>query len=93
MTCIVTMLIMEPPLVIDTHSPEPSYQQLARQLRERITSGKIAPRDALPSIQYMVQETGLAVGTIRRAIDVLVREGYAYTVPGRGTFAAGKPDA
>jgi len=89
MTSIVTLLIMEP-LVIDTHSPEPSYQQLARQLRDRITSGKIAPRDALPSIQYMVQETGLAVGTVRRAVDVLVQEGHAYTVPGRGTFAADK---
>jgi len=91
MTSMVTLLIMEP-LVIDTHSPEPSYQQLARQLRERIASGKIAPRQALPSIQYMVQETGLAVGTVRRAVDVLVQEGYAYTVPGRGTFAAEKSD-
>jgi len=91
MTSMVTLLIMEP-LVIDTHSPEPSYQQLARQLRERIASGKIAPRQALPSIQYMVQETGLAVGTVRRAVDVLVQEGYAYTVPGRGTYA-GAPGA
>ena len=69
-------------IVIDTHSPEPSYQQPARQLRDLITSGQIAPREPLPSITTLVQETGLAVGTVRRAVDVLVQGGYAYTVPG-----------
>jgi GntR family transcriptional regulator len=34
----------------------------------------------------LTEETGLAVGTVRRAIRVLVDEGVAYTVPGRGTF-------
>jgi DNA-binding transcriptional regulator YhcF (GntR family) len=44
--------------VIDTRSPVPSYRQLADQLRERITSGKIGPDEALPSITYLKQETG-----------------------------------
>ena len=75
-------------LVIDTHSPEPSYLQLAALLRARIESGQIGPREALPSITYLTGETGLAVGTVRRAIGVLIEEGLAYTVPGRGTFAS-----
>lgn len=74
--------------VIDVHGPEPSYLQLAAQLRARIVSGEIGPRDALPSITYLTGETGLAVGTVRKAIAVLVEEGLAYTVPGRGTFAS-----
>jgi DNA-binding GntR family transcriptional regulator len=80
------MVIMAP-LKIDTRSPVPSYRQLADQLRERITSGEIAPDGALPSITAIQQETGLAVGTIRQAIRVLTDEGTAYVVPGRGTFA------
>jgi DNA-binding GntR family transcriptional regulator len=36
----------------------------------------------------MVGETGLAVGTVRKAVGVLVTEGLVYTVPGRGTFVA-----
>jgi DNA-binding GntR family transcriptional regulator len=36
----------------------------------------------------MTQETGLAVGTVRKAVGLLVNEGLAYTVPGRGTYAA-----
>ena len=74
---------------IDLHSREPSYLQLAAILRARIQSGEIAPRDPLPSITSLTGETGLAVGTVRKAIGVLVQEGLAYTVPGRGTFAAG----
>jgi DNA-binding GntR family transcriptional regulator len=53
-----------------------------------IESGAIGPREPLPSITYMVQETGLAVGTVRKAVSVLVEPGLAYTVPGRGTFAS-----
>jgi GntR family transcriptional regulator len=90
MMSMLNLLMMER-FVIDVHSPEPSYQQLARQLRERITSGQIGPREALPSITYLTGETGLAVGTVRRAITLLVDEGHAYTVPGRGTYAAKKP--
>jgi GntR family transcriptional regulator len=50
----------------------------------------MGPREPLPSITTMTQETGLAVGTVRKAIAVLVEEGYAYTVPGRGTYASPK---
>jgi DNA-binding GntR family transcriptional regulator len=69
---------------IDPGSPEHPYRQLARQLREQIESGEIASQ--LPSITDLTEETGLAVGTVRRAIDILVQEGLVQTVPGRGTF-------
>ena len=74
------------PIRIDLRSREPSYLQLAAALRERIESGEIPPEDALPSITYLVQETGLAVGTVRKAIKVLADEGLVVTVPGRGSF-------
>jgi len=79
------------PLTVDLHSAEPSYMQIARQLRERIDAGEIAPHGPLPSITRIQQETGLAVGTIRRAIAMLAGEGYVYIVPGRGTYAAPRP--
>jgi GntR family transcriptional regulator len=40
----------------------------------------------LPSITDLTAQTGLAVGTVRRGIDLLVKEGLVQTVPGRGTF-------
>ena len=72
---------------IDLRSPEPSYLQLAAILRARIESGQIPPGEALPSITYLVQETGLAVGTIRKAVKVLSDDGLVVTVSGRGSYA------
>ena len=69
---------------IDQTSPEHPYLQLAGLLRAEIESGKITSQ--LPSITQLTEETGLAVGTVRRAINILVKEGRVETVPGRGTF-------
>jgi DNA-binding GntR family transcriptional regulator len=80
------MITMQP-LVIDTRSSVPSYRQLADQLRAAIESGDIAPDEPLPSLNRVHQETGLAPGTIQQAVKVLRDEGWAYTVPGRGTYA------
>jgi len=69
---------------IDETSPEHPYLQLAGLLRADIESGKISHQ--LPSITQLTEETQLAVGTVRRAINILVKEGLVETVPGRGTF-------
>jgi GntR family transcriptional regulator len=69
---------------IDPESAAHPYIQLADQLRAGIKAGEIGP--VLPSIMQLTEETGLVTGTIRRAIGILVDEGLAYTVPGRGTF-------
>jgi DNA-binding GntR family transcriptional regulator len=69
---------------IDPSSPVHPYQQLANQLRAMISSGKIT--NQLPSITKLTESTMLAVGTVRRGIDILVKEGLVETVPGRGTF-------
>jgi len=57
---------------IDSASPEHAYVQLAAPLRQRILSGEITSK--LPSLTELTAETHLAVGTVRRAIDVLARE-------------------
>jgi GntR family transcriptional regulator len=69
---------------IDPDAGEHAYLQLARILRERIESGEIGPR--VPSLTAIAEESGLAVVTIRKAMNVLTEEGLIYTVPGRGTF-------
>jgi DNA-binding GntR family transcriptional regulator len=69
---------------IDPRSPEHPYKQLAAQLRGQIERGQITSQ--LPSITELTAQTGLAVGTVRRAIDLLVNEGLVQTVPGRGTL-------
>lgn len=69
---------------IDPSSPVHPYRQLADRLRAMIASGEIT--NQLPSITKLTEATLLAVGTVRRGIDILVKEGLVETVPGRGTF-------
>jgi DNA-binding GntR family transcriptional regulator len=73
---------------IDPGSPDHPYVQLAALLRARIASGQIV--SVLPSIMDLTEETGLSVGTVRRAVKLLVEEGLVRTIPGRGTFVAGR---
>jgi DNA-binding GntR family transcriptional regulator len=69
---------------INPASPQHPYHQLAAGLREQIQCGQITSQ--LPSLTALSAQTGLATGTIRRAIGILVRERLVQTVPGRGTF-------
>ncbi len=71
-------------VLIDGTSSEHPYLQLAARLRDRIQAGEIVSR--LPSLTELTGQTGLAVGTVRRAIDVLAQEHLVRTVPGRETF-------
>jgi GntR family transcriptional regulator len=71
-------------MIIDPASPDHPYVQLAAQLRSRIEAGELTTM--LPSIMELTEQTGLSVNTVRRAVKLLIDEGLAYTVPGRGTF-------
>lgn len=71
---------------IDPSAPEPVYEQLAGILRQRIVAGEYPPRSAIPSITRLCQETGLAVGTVRKAVAVLAAEGLVETRPGKGSY-------
>lgn len=73
-------------MAIDRDSDVPPYRQVADRLREQIRAGELAPRTRLPSIERLVQEEGIARLTARKALQVLVDEGYARRVSGLGTF-------
>lgn len=75
-------------LVIDLHAKRASYLQLADKIRAAIDSGEIQPRGEVPSLRVLTEQTGLAMATVQKAIRLLERENYVYTVVGRGTFAS-----
>ena len=64
----------------------PKHVQLADYLRARIDDGTYPPRAKLPSEVTLVQETGFARDTVRKALAVLLDEGRVYVVRGLGTF-------
>ncbi len=75
-------------VTIDHLSGTPVYVQLAAILRARIQSGELAPDRPLPSYTTLMQEHGIARGTAAKAVQVLVGEGLARIVPGRGAYVA-----
>ena len=77
-------------VTVDHESDVPPYRQLAAILRAQIDGGALAPRSPLPSITRLQQEHGLAKGTVRKAIQLLVEEGYVRIEPGWGTFVVPK---
>ena len=73
----------------DDADPTPLYLQLANALRRMINKGIMAEGDALPSERRITEKTSLSRVTIRKALDLLVKEGLLRQRRGSGTFVAG----
>lgn len=64
----------------------PRYQLLRDELANRIAALEWRADDPLPTEQELAATYGVAVGTVRKAIDVLETEGVVSRFQGRGTF-------
>jgi GntR family transcriptional regulator len=72
---------------VDQPAPGQSrYGWLAAGLRARITQGEWVPGMALPAEAALAKEHGVALGTLRQALALLVSEGLLERQHGRGTF-------
>ncbi len=71
---------------IDREWHEPVYIQLAAILRQRISSGELAPGRPVPSVRTLTQEYGINRATAAKAIRILAAEGLVHVVTGRGWF-------
>ena len=77
-------------IVIDNRSGDPIYDQITRQIKAQIIGGTLLPDEALPSIRNLAKDLRISVVTTKRAYDELEREGFLYTVAGKGCFVAAK---
>ena len=64
----------------------PRYQQLRDDLAAQIAQQHWRPGDAIPTEAELAKTYNVAVGTVRKAVDVLVAEGLLARFQGRGTF-------
>ncbi len=77
-------------LFIDNKSGIPIYDQICAQIKEQIIKGSLKEDDPLPSIRNLAKDLKISVITTKRAYEELEKEGYIYTIQGKGCFAAGK---
>jgi DNA-binding GntR family transcriptional regulator len=64
----------------------PLYRTVHQELRERIVNGQYAPGAILPSERRLIDEFGVSLITIRRAMDELVLDGLIERRQGVGSF-------
>lgn len=62
------------------------YGALAGALKARIVAGEWGPGSALPAEQTLANHHGVALGTLRQALALLVDAGLVDRVHGKGTF-------
>ena len=62
------------------------YGKLAQALRDRILQGEWGPGEFIPAESALAQSYGVALGTIRQALSLLVEDGVLQRRHGKGTF-------
>ena len=67
------------------------YHQLKEILKRSIKKGEFKPGDLLPPEKNLCNMFGISRITVRKALDLLVYEGFIYRERGRGTFVTPAP--
>lgn len=77
-------------ILIDNKSGIPIYEQIYNQIKDQIISGAVPEDEMLPSIRSLAKDLRISVITTKRAYDELEKDGFVYTVAGKGCFVASK---
>ena len=75
-------------LNLDYRDARPIYEQVRDNLRRLMVSGAIQEGEKLPSVRSLASNLAINPNTIQRAYESLEAEGYVYSIPGKGSFAA-----
>lgn len=77
--------------LVDYQDPRPIYEQITEGFKELILKGILSPDEKMPSVRSLAVELSANPNTVQRAYAELERQGFLYTVKGRGNFV--KSDA
>ena len=66
-------------ITVLTTSPEPVYEQIVRQIQDRVASGELAPGTALPTVRQLAGDLQLNRNTVARAYKQLEDRGVILT--------------
>lgn len=76
--------------MIDRRNPIPLYIQLKEEILDKIKSEVWEEESQIPTEKSLMETYGLSRATVRKAVSILVNEGYLYKKKGIGTFVARK---
>ncbi len=73
-------------IIIDYNDKRPIYEQIIDRFQTLILKGVLEPDSQLPSVRALAIELSINANTIQRAYSELERNGYIYSIKGRGNF-------
>ena len=77
-------------VLIDNKIGIPIYDQIYSQIKSQIISGALKQDELLPSIRGLAKDLRISFITTKRAYEELEKEGFIYTLPGKGCYVAPK---
>ncbi|SKA64610.1 transcriptional regulator, GntR family [Eubacterium uniforme] len=78
--------------VLDYKDRRPIYKQIVSKFQELILMDILKTDEAMPSVRELAMQLSINPNTIQRAYETLEREGWIYTIRGRGSFVAAGTD-
>ena len=75
-------------IVLDLKDARPLYEQIVERFQHLILCGVLPEDEKLPSVRNLAMELSINPNTIQKAYGELEREGFIYSVKGRGNFVA-----
>lgn len=72
---------------LDVRSRKPIYEQLTDKVKEMILHGILQVDEQLPSVRTLSQQLTVNPNTIQKAYRELEREGYIYSLQGKGVLS------
>lgn len=78
---------------LDYKSRKPLYDQLCESVERMAACGVLTQGCRLPSVRVLAEELAINPNTVQKAYRMLERNGIIQTVPGKGSFLAGRDEA
>jgi len=73
-------------IIISNSSKEPIYEQIYTQIKKLILTGELQEGQSLPSMRQLAKDLEISVITTKRAYEELEKNGFIYSIVGKGSF-------
>ncbi len=73
-------------IFLDYQDSRPIYEQIVEQYKHLILAGIMETDEQMPSVRALAMELSTNPNTIQKAFSELERQGFIYSVKGRGNF-------
>lgn len=75
-------------IILDYRDRRPIYEQIVERFQELMVSDVLEEDSQLPSVRSLAMDLSINPNTIQRVYAELERQGYIYSVKGKGSFVA-----